>query len=251
VWQDADEDGVSDAGELRTLADAGIASIDLAITAASPSDDGGQAILGLSSFTRTDGTTGAVGDVALRWDHIQHAPLDSVEPVADQALPDDAMFAIDLDGNGVIDPGSEAFALGQAVPFDSNGDGRITAADARYFDLRLWTDSNRNGSAELLELRGLDAAGVASIELPREAPEVEPPVVPPASGGSNPALPEAPTDPAPAPATAGDVPHLQDVRLGRMIQAMAAFGVAEGGPDLLRQQPHHFSGFDWYHSSAA
>ena len=251
VWQDADEDGVSDAGELRTLADAGIASIDLAITAASPSDDGGQAILGLSSFTRTDGTTGAVGDVALRWDHIQHAPLDSVEPVADQALPDDAMFAIDLDGNGVIDPGSEAFALGQAVPFDSNGDGRITAADARYFDLRLWTDSNRNGSAELLELRGLDAAGVVSIELPREAPEVEPPVVPPASGGSNPALPEAPTDPAPAPATAGDVPHLQDVRLGRMIQAMAAFGVAEGGPDLLRQQPHHFSGFDWYHSSAA
>jgi Ca2+-binding RTX toxin-like protein len=255
VWQDADEDGVSDAGELKSLTEAGIASIDLAIVSASPSDEGGQAILGLSSFTRTDGSTGAVGDVTLRWDHIQQAPVASVEPLNGEALPADSTLAIDLDGNGVVEPNGEAFALGQASPFDSNGDGRISALDARYFDLRLWTDSNGNGSAELLELRGLDAAGLSSIDLPSGESEVEAPtapVTPSPSGGAYPVLPTPiPGDAGPAPEPTRDDSAVHEVRLGRMIQAMAAFGANEGVPDLLRQQAHHFPGVDWFHSCAA
>ncbi|WP_197707326.1 VCBS domain-containing protein [Sphingobium sp. LB126] len=64
VWQDANSNGVVDAGEFKSLAAMGIASIDLTAdgkgyTAA----DGDVTVLGEASFTRTDGTKGTVGDV--------------------------------------------------------------------------------------------------------------------------------------------------------------------------------------------
>jgi hypothetical protein len=255
VWQDANEDGVSQAGELKSLDAAGIASIGLAITPASPLDEGGQAILGLSTFTRTDGSIGAVGDVALRWEHIEHAMDEAAEPIS--ALPADARLAIDLDGNGVVDSPGETFTLNQAARFDSNGDGKITSADSSYFDLRLWTDSNHDGSAALLELRGLDGAGLTSILLPpgHAGTATSPgPGSPPANDqASPPILASNQPPPASPPASPPDPVHAHDVRLGRMIQAMAVFGDHSGVHDLLRQnqQSHHFSGYDWYHSSAA
>ena len=65
VWQDADGDGVSDAGEFQTLGEAGIASISLvsdgvAYTAA----NGDVTVAGSSTYTRADGTTGTVADAA-------------------------------------------------------------------------------------------------------------------------------------------------------------------------------------------
>lgn len=71
VWQDADSDGVSDAGELKSLAEAGIASIDLTIDKQIPAAGDRVLVYGTSTFTRTDGTTGTVGDVALTWEHGQ------------------------------------------------------------------------------------------------------------------------------------------------------------------------------------
>ncbi|TAN58174.1 MAG: calcium-binding protein [Magnetospirillum sp.] len=67
VWQDLDQDGVSDAGEMRTLAEAGITAIDLGGLpvihdpgTVGPYDN---VISRLASFTRADGSTGQVGDV--------------------------------------------------------------------------------------------------------------------------------------------------------------------------------------------
>ena len=68
VWQDADQDGEVDAGELRSLTDAGVKSIALAYD---DGDDGvaeerdGNTIFGEGQYTKTDGTTGAYADAAL------------------------------------------------------------------------------------------------------------------------------------------------------------------------------------------
>jgi Ca2+-binding RTX toxin-like protein len=64
VWRDLNQDGVSQAEELQTLSDAGIASISLsAVTAPAGTEVRGNVIARTGSFTRTDGTTSAVGDV--------------------------------------------------------------------------------------------------------------------------------------------------------------------------------------------
>lgn len=155
IWQDTDEDGATDAGELRSLADTGIVSIDLSsVKPDSPSPDtASQSILGLSTFRWADGRTGAVGDIALRWDFATTPP------------PAGASIAIDSDGNGIIDPATEV--AGAALPlarFDSNGDGLITPLDAAYYDLRLWTDANVNNRAEPDEIAGLDHVGLTAID---------------------------------------------------------------------------------------
>ncbi len=66
VWRDANTDGISQSGELTSLAALGIQSINLTAT---PSDQkiNRNQVLGYSSFTRTDGTSGTLGDVALAY----------------------------------------------------------------------------------------------------------------------------------------------------------------------------------------
>jgi Ca2+-binding RTX toxin-like protein len=67
VWQDADQDGLTDAGELKSLAALGIVSISLTHAApAEPTLIGGNAISQIGNFTRADGTIGQVADVALQ-----------------------------------------------------------------------------------------------------------------------------------------------------------------------------------------
>jgi len=67
VWQDKNGDGVSDAGELKTLAEAGITSFDLSATEVNWSA-GGNAVLGLGNYTKTDGTTAMFADAGLGHD---------------------------------------------------------------------------------------------------------------------------------------------------------------------------------------
>jgi Ca2+-binding RTX toxin-like protein len=65
VWRDADQDGVTDAGELGTLAELGIVSIALANAApAEATQIGGNTIARTGTFTRSDGSTGGIADVA-------------------------------------------------------------------------------------------------------------------------------------------------------------------------------------------
>ena len=65
VWQDLNQDGVTDSGELKTLSELGIESINLTAT-----DDGSQNALNTvartGTFQRTDGTSGSVGDIEFR-----------------------------------------------------------------------------------------------------------------------------------------------------------------------------------------
>ncbi|EKF56924.1 hypothetical protein QWE_24120, partial [Agrobacterium albertimagni AOL15] len=89
---------------------------------------------------------------------------------------DDGILAYDIDGNGLIDNGSEIFtpdfnggkfASGVAAlaSLDTNGDGVIDANDDAFSKLKIWVDANNNGISDEGELSSLFDNGVTSISL--------------------------------------------------------------------------------------
>ena len=87
----------------------------------------------------------------------------------------DGLLAIDDNGNGIIDNGSELFGSptedGFAVleKLDTNGDGKIDAQDADFGKLRVWIDANGNGVTDPGELKTLSELSIVSISLQRQA----------------------------------------------------------------------------------
>lgn len=87
----------------------------------------------------------------------------------------DGLLVIDRDGDGLIRGPSELSFLGEKAgaasdldglsALDSNKDGRIDGADRRFADLKVWTDTNRNGITDAGELRTLADLSIASIGL--------------------------------------------------------------------------------------
>jgi hypothetical protein len=89
VWQDADRDAVTDAGELKTLADLGIESISLTTQAPATGEIAGNVIDAEGTFTFTGGATGTVADVRFRIDNFDTVWLgDTTVSAQAAALPD-------------------------------------------------------------------------------------------------------------------------------------------------------------------
>jgi hypothetical protein len=87
--------------------------------------------------------------------------------------PHDGLLAIDLNGNGKVDNGTEiVFATagstdlqGVAATYDSNHDGVLNASDADFAKFGVWQDANSNGVADPGEFHTLTEAGITSINL--------------------------------------------------------------------------------------
>ena len=87
IWQDLNQDGVSQADELRTLADCDIAAINLSSNPSSWKQNG-NAIASTGTFVRTDATIGTVADVSLATNLAAREFTDQIETAeAIAALP--------------------------------------------------------------------------------------------------------------------------------------------------------------------
>ncbi|WP_420970809.1 calcium-binding protein [Bradyrhizobium sp. B120] len=96
VWQDANGNAVVDPGELKTLSDLGIASINVSSTAQNGMSAAGNSIEATGTFTWANGTTGSVGDVVLTTD-----PFHS-EYKGDKSVSAAAAAKPDLKGYGTL-----------------------------------------------------------------------------------------------------------------------------------------------------
>jgi len=91
----------------------------------------------------------------------------------------DGLLAIDLNSDGIINDGSELFgeAFGlsdgtrasdgfQALSsLDSNQDGKISAADSGFAQLKVWRDADSDGQTDVGELSSLMDMGIESLDL--------------------------------------------------------------------------------------
>jgi trimeric autotransporter adhesin len=91
----------------------------------------------------------------------------------------DGLLAIDLNHDGRINDGTELFGVGTRLAdgtragngyaamaqYDSNHDGKLTAADAHFKDLAVWVDANHDGKSEAGELKTLGDLGITSLDL--------------------------------------------------------------------------------------
>lgn len=95
VWIDANEDGKTDAGELKSLASLDIVSISTGSTATNTTDSG-NIIAATGTFERGDGTTGTVGEVQFDTDNTHTTWL------GDSSVSTEAAARPDLKGFGTL-----------------------------------------------------------------------------------------------------------------------------------------------------
>jgi len=86
---------------------------------------------------------------------------------------DDGILAIDRNGDGIVNDGSEIVfggngltdLQGLAADYDSNKDDVLDASDTDFAKFGVWQDANSNGVTDLGEFRSLSDAGIVSIGL--------------------------------------------------------------------------------------
>ncbi|WP_332752365.1 calcium-binding protein [Hydrogenophaga sp.] len=110
VWKDANANSRTDAGELLTLAEAGVGSINVAYTNSSHIDAQGNAHRQVGSYTTASGETRAATDIWVQINTTQSMPIDWVD------VPDDISALPDAQGYGLVRD------LHQAMAMDASGE---------------------------------------------------------------------------------------------------------------------------------
>ncbi len=112
IWQDTNQDGISQAEELKTLLEAGIASISVQGTATQINLGNGNSQPWSGSFTRIDGTTGDSGSPELSGSLLLASNNFYREFADDPELTDAAQALPQLGGSGWVRDLREAMSLG-------------------------------------------------------------------------------------------------------------------------------------------
>nr|KIS32919.1 hypothetical protein TQ38_05310 [Novosphingobium sp. P6W] len=128
VWQDVNQDGVSNAGELRSLTEAGIVQINLTLleTGERPVSNG-NVITATSDYLMADGTSHVIGDVSLAFDpsNMEGALADDEEAGASTSL-----TSASGAGSDAVDQGQGTPTQGDyAVAVAGSEDPEVSAAD--------------------------------------------------------------------------------------------------------------------------
>jgi len=90
---------------------------------------------------------------------------------------DDGLLVRDINGNGIIDDGTELFGTATIMPngalaangfaalatLDANHDGKVDVSDSAFAQLGIWRDLNGDGKTDLGEVKSLSEAGVVSL----------------------------------------------------------------------------------------
>ena len=108
IWRDLNQDGISQADELTTLADAGITSLNLTATSRNTTQNG-NSIVSDSTFTKTDGTTATLADLDLPQDTFYSQYSDTI------TTPQELAGLPDVAGMGRLRNLREAAALSPAL----------------------------------------------------------------------------------------------------------------------------------------
>jgi len=187
VWVDANSDGITDAGELRTLTEAHVSSVDLKHDG-NLTGQNGNVLQGFSTFTTTDGVKHEIADALLKTGshNVSEATPDCLTlntinadgqatfeaTVGGNAK--DAMLVWDKYQDGLLHEGSQVTftqsggktdLAALAAAFDTHQDGVFDVRDAKFSQFAVWQDANQNGISDAGEMRSLADVGIQSIEL--------------------------------------------------------------------------------------
>lgn len=96
IWQDSNQDGISQSSELSSLQAAGIASIETGYTATGTQLSNGNTELGQGAYTKTDGSTGITGAFEFQENAFYREFTDTV------AIPLELEHLPDMQGSGAV-----------------------------------------------------------------------------------------------------------------------------------------------------
>lgn len=153
IWQDANENGVVDSGELKTLSSLNIASIN--VTHTNDLTLNGHAVAGTSTFTYTNSTTGQVADVLLETDQVNSWINNA--PVIDSSV----AFLPASRGYGILDDLQSAMSQNAA----------LKGLVGDFCALNLATEAHT--IYDKLETLILNWANAADVDVNKNGPNVD------------------------------------------------------------------------------
>ena len=131
VWRDLNQDGISQADELRTLEESGILSLNVDYKDINKNLGNGNTLAQEGSYTKTDGKAAQMGDLLLAADNLHSRFKDKIELTAEQAR------AANLSGIGRLRDLREAAALSGGL---ANALKAYSAAETKGAQLALLDD---------------------------------------------------------------------------------------------------------------